>query len=90
MEPISWLKYNNTDNQGILIKPFILLLKPINTNRLILALDLITRMPNIKVFAGSSNITLAKRICERLGIDLGKSTTKKFCNQETWLVQFHN
>jgi ribose-phosphate pyrophosphokinase len=45
-------------------------------------------MPNIKVFAGSSNTALATRICQRLGIELGKSTTKKFSNQETWLV-FH-
>jgi ribose-phosphate pyrophosphokinase len=41
-------------------------------------------MPNIKVFAGSSNPALAKRICERLGTDICKSTTKKFSNQETW------
>jgi ribose-phosphate pyrophosphokinase len=40
-------------------------------------------MPNIKVFAGSSNPTLARRICERLGIELGKSITKNFSNQET-------
>ena len=39
-------------------------------------------MPNIKVFAGSSNPTLARRICERLGIELGKSITKNFSNQE--------
>ena len=51
-------------------------------------LDLNNRMPNIKVFAGSSNPTLANKICQRLGIELGKSTTKKFSNQETWLVLF--
>jgi ribose-phosphate pyrophosphokinase len=41
-------------------------------------------MPNIKVFSGSSNPALARKICERLGIELGKVTTKKFSNQETW------
>jgi ribose-phosphate pyrophosphokinase len=40
-------------------------------------------MSNIKVFAGSSNTTLAKRICDRLGIELGKVTLKKFSNQES-------
>lgn len=40
-------------------------------------------MPNIKVFAGSSNSALAQRICNRLGIEVGKVTTKKFSNQET-------
>ena len=40
-------------------------------------------MPNIKVFAGSSNPALAELICKRLGIDVGKVKTKKFSNQET-------
>jgi ribose-phosphate pyrophosphokinase len=40
-------------------------------------------MPNIKVFAGSSNPTLARKICDRLGIEMGKNTAKKFSNQET-------
>ena len=47
-------------------------------------IDLNTRMPNIKVFAGSSNPALAKRICHRLGIELGKANSRKFGNQETW------
>jgi ribose-phosphate pyrophosphokinase len=46
-------------------------------------LELINRMPNIKVFAGSSNPILAKKICDRLGIEMGKVTAKKFHNQET-------
>ena len=41
------------------------------------------RMPNIKIFSGNSHVELAQRICDRLGIDLGKVTTKKFSNQET-------
>ncbi len=45
-------------------------------------------MPNIKVFAGSSNPALAKRICDRLGIELGKVNSKKFSNQETWYIKF--
>lgn len=40
-------------------------------------------MPNIKVFGGSSHPELAKLICERLGISLGRSTLKKFSNKET-------
>ena len=43
-------------------------------------------MPNIKVFSGSSNPNLAKRICDRLGIELCHVTTKKFSNQETWYI----
>lgn len=42
------------------------------------------RMPNIKVFSGSSHPDLAQRIVDRLGIDLGKVVTKKFSNLETW------
>ncbi|XP_026472008.1 ribose-phosphate pyrophosphokinase 1 isoform X2 [Ctenocephalides felis] len=42
-----------------------------------------SRMPNIKVFSGSSHVDLAQRIVDRLGIDLGKVVTKKFSNLET-------
>lgn len=41
------------------------------------------RMPNIKVFSGTSHPDLAQRIVDRLGIDLGKVVTKKFSNLET-------
>lgn len=47
-------------------------------------LKLQSRMPNIKVFSGSSHVDLAQRIVDRLGIDLGKVVTKKFSNLETW------
>lgn len=40
-------------------------------------------MPNIKIFAGSSNVDIARRITDRIGIKLGKVTSKKFSNQET-------
>lgn len=53
-----------------------------NTNTAILQ----SRMPNIKVFSGTSHPDLAQRIVDRLGIDLGKVVTKKFSNLETWLV----
>lgn len=43
-----------------------------------------SRMPNIKVFSGTSHPDLAQKIVERLGIDLGKVVTKKFSNLETW------
>ena len=46
------------------------------------------KMPNIKVFSGSSHQDLAQRIVDRLGIDLGKVVTKKFSNLETWYVFF--
>ncbi len=42
------------------------------------------RMPNIKVFSGTSHPDLAQKIADRLGTDLGKVVTKKFSNQETW------
>jgi ribose-phosphate pyrophosphokinase len=48
-----------------------------------LTLPLTTRMPNIKVFSGSSHPDLAQKIVDRLGIDLGKVVTKKFSNMET-------
>jgi len=41
------------------------------------------RMPNIKVFSGTSHPDLAQKIVDRLGIDLGKVVTKKFSNLET-------
>lgn len=42
-----------------------------------------SRMPNIKVFTGSSHPDIAKKIVARLGIELGKATTKYFSNDET-------
>ncbi|XP_012060905.1 PREDICTED: ribose-phosphate pyrophosphokinase 1 isoform X2 [Atta cephalotes] len=42
-----------------------------------------SRMPNIKVFSGTSHPDLAQRIVDRLGIDIGKVVTKKFSNLET-------
>lgn len=42
-----------------------------------------SRMPNIKVFSGTSHPDLAQRIVDRLGIDTGKVVTKKFSNLET-------
>lgn len=44
------------------------------------------RMPNIKIFSGSSHQDLSQRIADRLGLELGKVVTKKFSNQETWCV----
>ncbi|XP_066592530.1 ribose-phosphate pyrophosphokinase 1 isoform X2 [Prorops nasuta] len=46
-------------------------------------LPLQSRMPNIKVFSGTSHPDLAQRIVDRLGIDIGKVVTKKFSNLET-------
>jgi len=40
-------------------------------------------MPNIKVFSGSSNPDLSKRIVAKLGISSGKVVAKKFSNRET-------
>ncbi|KAA0201458.1 hypothetical protein HAZT_HAZT006828 [Hyalella azteca] len=44
---------------------------------------ILSRMPNIKIFSGSSHKDLAQRIVDRLGIDLGKVVAKKFSNLET-------
>jgi len=41
------------------------------------------RMPNIKIFSGSSHADLCNKICDRLGIESGKVVTKKFSNLET-------
>ena len=41
-------------------------------------------MTNIKLFSGNSHPELSKLIADRLGIELGKVTLKKFSNQETW------
>ncbi|XP_026691963.2 ribose-phosphate pyrophosphokinase 2 [Ciona intestinalis] len=41
------------------------------------------RMPNIKIFSGSSHCDLAQKIANRLGINLGKVVSRKFSNQET-------
>ena len=42
------------------------------------------KMPNIKIFSGTSHVDLGQKICDRLGIMLGKVTSNKFSNQETW------
>ncbi|CAF1321263.1 unnamed protein product [Rotaria sordida] len=44
---------------------------------------LCSRMPNIKVFGGSSHPELTKLICARLGLEPGRVITKKFSNRET-------
>ena len=42
------------------------------------------KMPNIKIFSGTSNPEVAELIANRLGLKLANVTTKKFSNQETW------
>ena len=42
------------------------------------------KMPNIKIFSGSSHPDLAKKICERLGVELGRVSLSKFANHEIW------
>jgi len=41
------------------------------------------KMPNIKVFSGSSHPDFAAKVVDRLGIELGRVVTKKFSNLET-------
>jgi hypothetical protein len=43
-------------------------------------------MPNFKVFSGTSHPDLVRRICERLGIPMGKTIITRFSNQELWYV----
>lgn len=63
---------------------------PLLESRYAVLLDIVVgdikpaRMPNIKIFSGSSHPDLAQRVVDRLGIDLGKVVTKKFSNLETW------
>jgi len=45
--------------------------------------NLKARMPNIKVFSGTSHPDLTQKLCDRLGINPGKVVTKKFSNMET-------
>lgn len=40
---------------------------------------------NLKIFAGSASIDLAREICDYLGIPLGDSITTKFDNDNTWV-----
>ncbi|KAA3669837.1 ribose-phosphate pyrophosphokinase, partial [Paragonimus westermani] len=40
-------------------------------------------MPNVKIFSGSSNYDLSQKIADRIGVRLGKVTSRKFSNQET-------
>ncbi len=42
------------------------------------------RMPNIKVFSGSSHKDLTQRICDRLQLLPAKAALRKFSNRETW------
>ncbi|XP_059609321.1 ribose-phosphate pyrophosphokinase 1 isoform X1 [Phlebotomus argentipes] len=57
--------------------------KSLLRNQLEKATVIQSRMPNIKVFSGTSHPDLAQRIVDRLGIDLGRVVTKKFSNLET-------
>ncbi len=40
--------------------------------------------PYILHFSGSSHPDLTQKLCDRLGIEVGKVVTKKFSNYETW------
>lgn len=42
----------------------------------------------LKIFSGNSNIPLAEKICQNLGIPMGKALVKKFSNKET-RVEIH-
>lgn len=42
------------------------------------------KMPNIKIFTGSSHPTIGQPIMERLGHTEGKCILKKFANNESW------
>ena len=43
------------------------------------------RQPEMKVFSGSANRELAQRICDRIGIALGKATISSFPDGETYV-----
>lgn len=79
-------EYNNNNTKARLISK----LRPkgdpvvINTSSLKYKSSIRTRMPNIKVFSGSSHPDLAEKIVDRLGIHVGRAVLKKFANQETW------
>lgn len=68
------------------LQDFLVIDQPLEPNLIVLR----QRMPNIKVFSGSSHPDLAQKIVDRLGIDIGKVVTKKFSNLETWyVIAFH-
>lgn len=56
-------------------------LRNIAENLLVSVKQPISRMPNIKVFSGSSHRDLTQRICERLQLDVSKASLKKFSNK---------
>ncbi|XP_037047515.1 ribose-phosphate pyrophosphokinase 1 isoform X6 [Bradysia coprophila] len=77
-------------NKDFYVMPVVRSANPIRAKSLIRnnlekssVLKIQSRMPNIKVFSGTSHPDLAQRIVDRLGIDLGKVVTKKFSNLET-------
>lgn len=82
------LEFNNNNTKAKLISK----LRPkgdpvvVNTSSLKYKSSIRTRMPNIKVFSGSSHPDLAEKIVDRLGIHVGRAVLKKFANQETWYV----
>lgn len=45
--------------------------------------DLLTIMPDIKIFGGSSHQDLSQEIAHHLGLELCRLVTKKFSDQET-------
>ncbi|WAQ97847.1 PRPS1-like protein [Mya arenaria] len=53
-----------------------------NTNQKVCECEIKEKMPNIKVFGGSSHTDLTQKICDRLGFEPGKVITKKFSNGE--------
>ena len=65
------------------LNPNLLSYEPLSKTNLDHRPSLCSRMPNIKVFGGSSHPELTKLICTRLGLEPGRVITKKFSNRET-------
>ncbi|HLG20065.1 MAG TPA: ribose-phosphate pyrophosphokinase [Bdellovibrionota bacterium] len=42
-------------------------------------------MDEMKIFAGNSNVPLARKICACLGVPLGEAKVKRFSDGETWV-----
>jgi len=42
-------------------------------------------LERIRIFSGNSNLSLAGKICEKLGVNLGKAQVSTFSDGETWV-----
>src|SRR3954463_395272 len=84
-----WGKERRGDKISQIRREFLLwnfwVCKPITVASTLAPLSMFQRQPEMKVFSGSANRELAEKICNFIGVPLGKATISSFPDGETYV-----